>query len=121
MRLIRNSVLEFCFRRLFSSYRYFIRAFSLSRLHALFFLLVTLLYFSSLPTIAAVNGLEEVGHSFQADMRGGTEVAVGDTALSQIRQPASCALHLDGRVDTKMTFINPIFKYHGPLDTSTSE
>ena len=67
---------------------------------------------------AAVNGLEEVGHSFQADMRGGTEVAVGDTALSQIRQPASCALHQRGRVDTKMTFINPIFANRGPLNTS---
>ena len=78
----------------------------------------TLYFFASLPVAAAVNGVEEVGHSFQADMRGGTEVAVGDTALSQIRQPASPALHLDGRVDSKMTFINPIFKYHGPLNSS---
>lgn len=70
------------------------------------------------PVRAAVNGVEEVGHSYQADMRGGTEVAVGDTALSQIRQPASPALHLKGRVDTKMTFINPIFNYRGPLDYS---
>ena len=61
------------------------------------------------PAFAAVNGVEEVGHSMQADMRGGTEVAVGDTALSQIRQPASCALHLKGRVDGKLTLFNPIF------------
>lgn len=70
------------------------------------------------PSFCAVNGVEEVGHSFQADMRGGTEVAVGDTALSQIRQPASVALHLKGRVDTKMTFINPIFNNRGPINTS---
>ena len=91
-------------------------------LGAIIFCIISIsILFLSKPARAAVNGLEEVGHSFQADMRGGTEVAVGDTALSQIRQPASPALHKEGRVDTKMTFINPIFNYRGPLDSSTSE
>lgn len=84
-------------------------------------LLTTLiLLLIALPARAAVNGLGEIGHSFQSDMRGGCEVAVGDTALSHIRQPAAPALHKEGRIDSKMTIMLPIIKYEGPLDSSTS-
>jgi long-subunit fatty acid transport protein len=68
------------------------------------------------PVHAAVNGLEEIGHSWQADMRGGTEVAVGDTALSQVRQPASVVLHSKVRFDSKLTNIFPVNKFNGPLE-----
>ena len=65
---------------------------------------------------AAVNGLEEIGHSWQADMRGGTEVAVGDTALSQVRQPASVVLHSKVRFDSKLTNIFPLNKFNNALE-----
>lgn len=64
---------------------------------------------------AAINGLEEVGHSFQADMRGGTEVAVGDTALSQVRQPASVCIQTRIRMDSKLTTFLPRERWQGLL------
>lgn len=69
---------------------------------------------------AAVNGLEEVGHSWQADMRGGTEVAVGDTALSQVRQPASVVLHERVRFDSKLSNIFTDRKWNGLIDGDNS-
>jgi len=49
-------------------------------------------------------------------MRGGTEVAVGDTALSQVRQPASVVLHPVLRFDGKISSIFPINKWNGVID-----
>ncbi len=60
----------------------------LSSLRKLILVLV-LLVVSQPQARAQLNGLEELGHSYQADARGGCEVAVGDTGLAQIRQPAS--------------------------------
>lgn len=70
------------------------------------------------PCWAAINGLEEVGHSFQADMRGGTEVAVGDTALSQIRQPASVCIQTRIRMDSKLTTLFPRERWRGLMDSN---
>lgn len=81
----------------------------------LFGLLLLVLWVVSQPKAAAqLNGLEELGHSYQADARGGTEVAVGDTGLAQIRQPAALGLHKRGRFDSKLTFLYPRNRWNGP-------
>lgn len=89
----------------------------LSRNRSLVFcLLLGILQAPFQTAFAAVNGLEEIGHSWQADMRGGTEVAVGDTALSQVRQPASVVLHSKVRFDSKITNIFPANKFNSALE-----
>jgi len=45
----------------------------------------------------ASNGVELTGISFNARARGGADVAVGDSALSQIDNPAALALTPRGR------------------------
>lgn len=55
------------------------------------------------PVHAQLNGISEVGHSYQSDARGGCETPIGDTALAHVRQPASVALHEGGRFDSKIT------------------
>lgn len=60
-----------------------------------------------LPAAAQLNGVSEVGHSYQSDARGGCEVAIGDTALAHVRQPASVMLYPHGKFDSKITNIFP--------------
>lgn len=87
----------------------------------LFALSILVLWVVSQPQARAqLNGLEELGHSYQADARGGTEVAVGDTGLAQIRQPASLGLHKRGRFDSKLTFIYPRNRWNGPAGGDNS-
>ncbi len=57
----------------------------------------------SAPAHAQLNGISEVGHSYQSDARGGCETPIGDTALAHVRQPASVVLHDGGRFDSKIT------------------
>lgn len=59
------------------------------------------------PADAQLDGLSEIGHSFQSDARGGSEVSIGDTALAHVRQPASVLYSPEGRLDTKFTNIFP--------------
>lgn len=70
---------------------------------------------------AALNGLEPIGHSYQSDARGGIEVAVGDTALALVRQPASLCLHPKGRFDSKITMIYPINRWQSLTGVSFSQ
>jgi len=86
--------------------------------YAIFLLVLSVV--SQSEARAQLNGLEELGHSYQADARGGTEVAVGDTALAQIRQPAALGLHKRGRFDSKLTFIYPHNQWNGPAGGALS-
>jgi long-subunit fatty acid transport protein len=69
--------------------------------------LLTVLLFPS-PARAQLDGISELGHSYQSDARGGCEVAIGDTALAHVRQPASVVLQPQGKFDSKITTIFPI-------------
>ena len=55
---------------------------------------------------AQLTGISEIGHSYQADARGGTETSIGDTGLAHIRQPASAATQAYAKFDSK---INSVF------------
>lgn len=75
------------------------------------------LFLSSMPAaFAAVNGVEEVGHSFQSQARGGVEMAMCDTAIAQVRNPAAAALQQRGRFDIKFSEYFLLNKWNGPLD-----
>lgn len=67
----------------------------------------------------ATDGLEPIGVSLQANARGGADVAVGDTALSQIENPATISW-LERRFDMSGLFGIPIATWTGPLETEES-
>jgi long-subunit fatty acid transport protein len=76
-----------------------------------------------LPAVAmATDGLEPIGVSMQSRMRGGADVAVGDSALSQIDNPSSLALQPRGVYSldeaSKLAFVN--LPWRGPIDTDVS-
>jgi len=61
------------------------------------------LLFAVEPALAQLDGISEIGHSYQSDARGGCETSIGDTALAHVRQPASVMLQAHGRFDSKIT------------------
>lgn len=71
----------------------------------------------------ATDGVEPIGVSMQARARGGADVAVGDSALSQIDNPASlclsprdlCRFDLAGKLGILDV------KWRGPLDSDDSQ
>ena len=67
------------------------------------------------------NGVEPIDTSLHARIRGGVDVAIGDSPLSQIDNPASLAGHRAGRFDFSGQFGFPVVRWHGPLGTSESE
>ncbi len=69
----------------------------------------------------ATNGVEPIGVSSQSRARGGTDVAVGDSALSQIDNPASLALHRAPRFDTSLQLAFPDAEWTSPFGESESE
>ena len=66
---------------------------------------------------AQLTGISEIGHSYQADARGGTETSIGDTGLAHIRQPASAATQAYAKFDSKINsvFINNQWKTKAEL------
>ena len=75
------------------------------------------------PRAFASNGVELTGISFQARARGGADVAVGDSALSQIDNPAALALTPQGRprFDFAGQLVFPDVSWHTPLGSCESE
>ena len=69
-------------------------------------LLGVLLFGNISSALAQLTGISEIGHSYQADARGGTETSIGDTGLAHIRQPASAATQAFAKFDSK---INSVF------------
>ncbi len=69
----------------------------------------------------ATNGVEPVNSSLQARSRGGADAAVGDTALSQIENPASLRLHPRPRFDGSAQMCFPIVRWESPIDGSSSQ
>jgi len=73
------------------------------------------------PRVArATEGLEPINTSMHARARGGADVAVGDTALSQIDNPASLSLQRKYRFDFSGQLLMPTMHWTGPIDKSTS-
>lgn len=70
----------------------------------------------------ATDGLEPIGVSMQANARGGADVAVGDTSLSQVENPATLSFlggslwHAD--ITGQLGF--PVVTWRGPLQTDES-
>lgn len=67
----------------------------------------------------ATDGLEPISASMPANARGGADVAVGDTALSQIENPAAIGF-LDSRVDFGLQLGFPEADWRGPVDRAES-
>lgn len=67
----------------------------------------------------ATDGLEPIGVSTQANARGGADIAVGDTALSQIENPAALGF-LERRVDFTTLLGFSVAPWQGPLETADS-
>lgn len=67
------------------------------------------------------NGIEPIGVSTQARARGGADIAVGDSALSQIDNPASLSLHNAPRFDFSGQICFPTARWSGPVDQSESD
>jgi long-chain fatty acid transport protein len=66
-------------------------------------------------TARATDGLEPIGVSAQARMRGGADVAVGDSALSQITNPATLALWRTPQFDFSGQLLMPRAEWQGPI------
>lgn len=67
----------------------------------------------------ATDGLEPIGLSVQSLMRGGADVAVGDSALSQIDNPATLRL-VPGSIDVTGEFLMLDTRWRGTYDSSGS-
>jgi long-chain fatty acid transport protein len=71
----------------------------------------------------ASNGVEPTGISLQARARGGADVAVGDSALSQIDNPATLALTPNGRprFDLSGQFVFPDVSWDNSFGSYSSD
>lgn len=69
------------------------------------------------------NGIELTGVSTQAHARGGADVAVGDTVLSQVENPATLSLLRPGRpaMDLAGHLLFPRVQWSTPVDTDQSD
>jgi long-chain fatty acid transport protein len=77
---------------------------------------------ASSRSVSATDGLEPIGVSVQAQSRGGADVAVGDTALSQIDNPASVTLGANEvRFDLAEEFIIARTRWTGMSCSAESE
>ena len=73
------------------------------------------------PTVVfATNGIEPIDTSLQARIRGGVDVPIGDSALSQINNPASLAQYRQRRFDFSGQVCFPSAHWYGPLGHSES-
>lgn len=74
-------------------------------------------------TAGATDAIEPIGISMQSRMRGGADVAVGDSALSQIDNPATLSLSPRGMYTldqaSKLAILD--LPWRGPLGTAHSE
>ena len=84
---------------------------------------LVLLAASCSPQAFGSNGIELTGVSFKARARGGADVAVGDSALAQIDNPATLALTPFGRARFDLTgqLVFSDASWHNPLGSYRSE
>jgi long-chain fatty acid transport protein len=65
--------------------------------------------------------MEPIGVGVNAQGRGGTDVAVGDTAYSQIKNPATLGLRYESEFNGGTHLFMPDIEWEGPLDSATSQ
>jgi long-chain fatty acid transport protein len=84
---------------------------------------VLLAFLAVTADLEATDGLEPIGVSMQSRMRGGADVAVGDSALSQIDNPATLSLSPRDvySVDFASQFAIVDARWRGPIDASSSQ
>jgi long-subunit fatty acid transport protein len=82
---------------------------------------VGVLWLAFVPMALGGNGIEPTGNSMPASARGGADVAVGDTALSQIDNPATLSLYKAFRLDFSNELVFPQIHWSGPADSVNSE
>ncbi|HEX8202203.1 MAG TPA: outer membrane protein transport protein [Isosphaeraceae bacterium] len=68
----------------------------------------------------AEDAVEQIGISARAKARGGADVAVGDSPLSQVENPATISLH-GHALDSSYQLILPRTRWDSPLDSAYSE
>jgi long-chain fatty acid transport protein len=73
------------------------------------------------PVTLASDGLEPIAVSAQSRLRGGADVAVGDSALSQVDNPATLTLSLVPRLDFSTELALPHNHWEGRIDSDDSE
>ena len=73
--------------------------------------------------VYGTDGLEPIGVSMQSRARGGADVAVGDSALSQIDNPATLSLSLRDRcrLDVAGQLAMSLASWQGPIDSADSD
>ena len=71
----------------------------------------------------ATDGLESIGVSMQARARGGADVAVGDSAVSQIANPATLTLRPQAlcQFDFSGQLVMPTIHWSTPIDSMKSD
>lgn len=86
-------------------------------------ILIALTVLQSSKSVEATDALEPIGVSTQARMRGGADVAVGDSALSQIDNPASLSLFPRGQYafDAATQLAIVVEPWRGPIDHDVSD
>ena len=72
------------------------------------------------PRVGATNGLEPIGVGQNAISRGGVDVAVGDTAFSQISNPATLSFRLERELDLGVQCILPRIRFRNALNQDDS-
>jgi long-chain fatty acid transport protein len=72
---------------------------------------------------SATDGIEPIGVSMQSRARGGADVAVGDSALSQIDNPATLSLSPRDAIqfDASGQVTRSLASWQGPVDTVDSQ
>jgi long-subunit fatty acid transport protein len=73
-----------------------------------------------LPATRASDGVEAVGVSAQSEGRGGADVAVGDSAMSHIDNPALLLMHECTTYDLAGKLVIPRFEWVGPAGKAYS-
>jgi long-chain fatty acid transport protein len=75
------------------------------------------------PSATGTDDLEPIGVSMESNARGGADVAVGDSALSQIDNPATLALAYRDKYqfDVAGQLGISIAPWEGPIDSANSE
>ena len=84
---------------------------------AITFLFLSLVY--PVSPAWATDGIEPIGLSTQSMIRGGADVAVGDSSLDQINNPATLP-RVGRRFDLSGELLMPQSKWRGPIDSDTS-
>jgi long-chain fatty acid transport protein len=81
---------------------------------------VSFLVAALVPRASASDGVEPVGTSAQSEGRGGADVAIGDSGMSHVDNPALLLMHDCRTLDFAGKLVIPRFEWVGPRGTAYS-